>query len=273
MFPALAGLSSLIGGASSVLSGLGGFGEKLFDNYTAAKAATKAFDRDVWMMGNRYQLQVKDMLKAGLNPMLAAGASPPSPNAPMANVSRGGGVQGVSQLASAAQARATVDLLRSQTRKTDAETVTEMNRPENVASGTAHNVASAGQAEAQTKQIVALIEKIPTEIEALRAEIRYKGASADTLDRLRELEARIKQLDAKGRELRLPEDQARGEAGKAISRGGEVINEAPGRIGSWISERIRSLLDEVDRVQQDAARRKKGVRGSPGSRGRGTFGR
>lgn len=60
--------------ASSALGTAFGIGEKLYDNYTSAKAATKAFDRQKWMAENAYQMKVSDLRKAGLNPALALGS-------------------------------------------------------------------------------------------------------------------------------------------------------------------------------------------------------
>lgn len=78
---------------------LGGFGEKLFDNYSAASAATKSFDRQKWMAANAYQLKVEDLRKAGLNPALAYGGGGAAfPGVSTAQTSHGGAMSSAANI-------------------------------------------------------------------------------------------------------------------------------------------------------------------------------
>lgn len=189
MFGALGGLSSLLSGGSSALGGVFGIGEKLFDNYASAKAATKAFDREQWIMGNRYQLQVKDMIKAGLNPMLAAGASPGTPSAPVAQVDRGGAVRGISAVSSAKQAdAATVNLLADAKLK-NAQAETELRRPANVEADTALKGAEISAAQSLSALRSVEYNKALAEIENIK-EVTRQVISARNLNEAHEALAR-----------------------------------------------------------------------------------
>jgi len=87
----LPGITGTAVGASSglnPLTALGGMGleaaSAFYGNRMAAKRQHEAFDQQKWMMQNRYQMQTKDMMAAGLNPMLAVNQGAPMPNAPAA---------------------------------------------------------------------------------------------------------------------------------------------------------------------------------------------
>lgn len=164
------GLGKVLGSATGgFLSNVAG---ALYGNYASAKAATKAFDRDVWMMSNRYQLQVDDMKKAGLNPMLAAGASPPSPNAPMAQQRGVDDIGGSTQrISSAVQARAAAVNMLADAELKRAQAMTERNRPENVEADTSLKRSQAGLADTHAEVNRNMVANIV-------ADTRLKGASA-----------------------------------------------------------------------------------------------
>lgn len=86
-------IGGAIGGAAGGL--LDDYGEKAYDNYSAAEAATKAFDRQVWMASNAYQLKRKDLEAAGYNPMLAVtGGGAQFPGVAVARTDFGGSSTG-----------------------------------------------------------------------------------------------------------------------------------------------------------------------------------
>lgn len=260
-------LGSLSGGAL-------GFGEKLYDNYASAKAATKSFDRDKWMMSNRYQLQVQDMVKAGLNPMLAAGASPPAPSAPVARTDQGSAVRSVGVQASAAQAAAAADNLKADSEYKRALARTEANRPENVSASTGREVATADQARAETERVRAETAKISDEIREINARIAKYGAETATLERMRELDARIKILESEGQRLLLPEKGARGKAGEAVGRGMDVVTGTGlrDRSSMFIGDGLDALKNMRDNLWKHArkfeddrkARRRRNPKSYPG---------
>lgn len=53
-----------------------------YNNRQAQKRQREAFDQQKWLFSNRYQMQTKDMMAAGLNPMLAVSQGAPSPSTP-----------------------------------------------------------------------------------------------------------------------------------------------------------------------------------------------
>jgi len=79
------------GGAAAAFNpatAIGGLGLEAasawYGNRQAQKRQRESFDQQKWMMQNRYQMQTKDMMAAGLNPMLATTQGAPMPNAPAA---------------------------------------------------------------------------------------------------------------------------------------------------------------------------------------------
>lgn len=63
-----------MGGLSTFGSIAGGIGDAVLGEFSARRA----HDRDLYKMGNQYQLMMQDMKKAGLNPILAAKLGPMS---------------------------------------------------------------------------------------------------------------------------------------------------------------------------------------------------
>lgn len=77
------------GGAASAFNpaaALGGLaleaGSAWYANRTAEKRQHEAMNQQQYLMANRYQMQTKDLMAAGLNPMLAVNQGAPMPNAP-----------------------------------------------------------------------------------------------------------------------------------------------------------------------------------------------
>lgn len=68
------------------MTALGGLGIEAasawYSNRKAQARQRESFDQQKWMMQNRYQMQTKDLMAAGLNPMLAVSQGAPMPNAP-----------------------------------------------------------------------------------------------------------------------------------------------------------------------------------------------
>lgn len=83
-------------------------GSAWYGNRQAEKRQHEAFDQQKWMMQNRYQMQTKDLMAAGLNPMLAVNQGAPMPNAPgPAPVKNFDPMTAVTTMATAAQAQKT----------------------------------------------------------------------------------------------------------------------------------------------------------------------
>jgi hypothetical protein len=116
----------------------------------------------------QYQRAMEDMGAAGLNPILAASRGGNAAQSGSAPVSGGSGGSSIPQLgnkvtaglagaASAASIQNLVEqnnLLRATRDRTEAETETERNRPENVRTDTAYKTSSAAELDARAKKIM-----------------------------------------------------------------------------------------------------------------------
>lgn len=133
---------------------LTGFGEKAFDNYSAAEAATDAFDRQLYMASNAYQLKRKDLEAAGYNPMLAvSGPGAQFPGVAVARTDFGGGSGGQLKQAQAENVQADSSN-KEEMRAQILATIDNVVADTVVKRGTATKVAQ------ETKNLEAILEQI-----------------------------------------------------------------------------------------------------------------
>ncbi len=168
-------------------------GGTLYGNYASAKAATKAFDREKWLMSNKYQMQVADLKAAGLNPALAYGAPAPIPGVPQATQ------RGVERASSSAlnarlmQAQA-ADLEASAALK-GAQAITEAERPGLVESERELNIANRALSAMNYNAVLKSIDKMSAEVTNLYASAAAHNAAARLADAtIPKLFAEIKEL-------------------------------------------------------------------------------
>lgn len=85
MWPLIAGIGSALGsqGGAALMGGAAGIAGGLFSNAASAKQASKQRDFQYYMSNTAYRRAVKDMRRAGLNPVLAAGAPASTPGGAM----------------------------------------------------------------------------------------------------------------------------------------------------------------------------------------------
>jgi len=108
------GMNAVLGGSAQLAGGIIGAA-------VSARQAAKQRRFQERMLKNRYQYQMADMRAAGLNPILAAGASPPSPSGAAASIGNpAAGV--VASAKEAARAKSEVGLLRRQNELAEAQT-------------------------------------------------------------------------------------------------------------------------------------------------------
>lgn len=153
-----------------------------------------AQDFDQRMYQNRYQWQVADLMKAGLNPMLAytqgAPAGPTSPVASPGGDSSFGertiGSYNASKVASAQEAKLTADTQNTHAltlkavqdtktsaaneRNMDADTLIKAGMPSLIAAQLVQTTASAAQSSAMVNKINAEIDKVNQEIQNLKTQ-------------------------------------------------------------------------------------------------------
>ncbi len=223
-----------MGWLAAAASAIGG---KVLDYGFDRASAQQAHQDTKEILQNRYQWQVQDMIKAGLNPMLSAGASPPGGAGPVVSRSM--------PFISSLQATSAIKVNNAQAELLKAQAETERNKPANVLASTEREVASAAQIRQETENLRATLGKIEAEIAGINAEIRKKGAETETLDRLRELDARLKALEAQERALRMPEAELRGEASQKVLTGDKATESTAEAIGHYIGGKAADLRDYI----------------------------
>lgn len=157
--------------------GLLDFAQTWYQNRQNTKNAHEQMDFQKYMYMNRYQMQVQDLMAAGLNPMLAYQQSPgSSPQGAMARAEKSDVGRSAMDLRIASAQEANI---RANTQKAIEEsdniafdTLTKMGMPELIAAQVRQASASAQQSEEMVKQIRATIPKIDAEIKSLEQKIQ-----------------------------------------------------------------------------------------------------
>lgn len=147
-----------------------------WQNRQNQKNAHEQMDFQKYMYQNRYQMQVADLMAAGLNPMLAYTQSPgsaPSGSMPHAEKPNTVGTFNDTRLASAQEAniRADTDKKSAETDNIEYDTLVKMGMPELIAAQVKQATASAEQSAMMIEQIKATLPKIDAEIKNLNQKI------------------------------------------------------------------------------------------------------
>jgi len=172
------------------MTALGGLalevGSAWYGNRQAQKRQREAFDQQKWMMQNRYQMQTKDLMASGLNPMLAVSQGAPMPNAPAAAKTD---KPDVGQMA-------TIMLATAQAAKTAQET-------ENLKTENEINLNTAAA-------WPTTMTKLAREIENLEQQKATGKASEEDLKRLADLHKAQADAERQGIKMKRPEEIASG---------------------------------------------------------------
>lgn len=204
----------------------------------------------------RYQTQVKDLQKAGLNPMLAIGNAPPSPPQPTIHNVGEGAVKGASAAMAAQQMQASTALLKAQANKETAigqgveqENYIRMFSPEYTSAtdadpargGSGQNAVLFQKWQNENNQAQAAISKTRQEVRNLNVEEKLKN---QTLDYNRDIQPLLlqeqKYINAARREG-LPELEAKAAFWRSVGQGGvwveKILEVIPG--GEAISRMLK----------------------------------
>lgn len=152
-------MASVIGSIGAAV--IGG----LMQNKYNMDAQEDVQDFQKWMFEHRYRLQMEDMQKAGLNPMLSYTQGPPGPPS-------GGGSSGASPDLVGALSTAT------QMKRTDSELQTQEAQRQLMLTQGAQNVANTDLASQQAAKTAAEIQKIREEVKSASAKAQIDNANA-----------------------------------------------------------------------------------------------
>lgn len=209
------GQDALTAGVGAVLDSVGG--------YFSAKQQYRMNKR---MYKHRYQWTVRDMIKAGLNPMLAAGASAPVPGSVSAPDYGSIGSKAASAFMQSRMNRAQVELLNTnkdltaaQAKEAEMKNTIMMASPEFRQAAEAQDVArqdwtpgtSAGakaRYEAETRRAVAAADLSEIQRDMARSDLTQAQVKAKYADQLGALAARYQEAMTKAAENNVSQTEA-----------------------------------------------------------------
>lgn len=192
-----------MGGIGDIVGGVVGTGAELgmsfLNNRMNNANRHDAQDWEGMMFANRYQMQVQDLMRAGLNPMLAYGTGPGSTPGSSAQGLQRPDVTGAfnsTRAVTAQVANTQQDTLKkaAEARNIDTDTLVKSGMVEQVAAMTASSMASAEQATAMAEQIRVSIPKIEAEIQNIKTQIDKNKSDVQLNDSLIKANAYLNSL-------------------------------------------------------------------------------
>lgn len=193
------------GGSMNPMAALGGLaGEAAsawYGNRMAQQRQREAYGQQLTMMQNRYQMQTKDMMAAGLNPMLATSQGAPMP---------GGVGQAQTNKPDLVQAISNAMVSTAQSGKIKQETENLKTENENLKN-------TAVLLQKQTSKTEAEIEEIDQKIKTGKATEAEINRKTELMEIQKELVRVQIELGVQERKLKHPEEIASGTQGAEIS--------------------------------------------------------
>lgn len=227
---------------SAIASAAADFGSTWYANRLAQVNAREQMNFADDQYRTRYQRQVQDLMKAGLNPMLAYMQSPGSaPQGTAAPVTKPEPVRAYNdtRIASAQEANIAADTAKksAERKNIDMDTLVKAGMPEYYAGLTVQATASASQAVAMVRQIQATLPKIEEEIKYLKTQQTKNKSDV-------QVNASIIELNQAYKGLKMAEEFLTKETTSKVHKEGDIL-EPKAQAAKMATGKAGAIADNV----------------------------
>jgi len=237
-------------GGSALSAGIGG----ALDVWGAKSAARDQFMYQKALYKKRYQWQVKDMKKAGLNPMLAFSQGAPVPGGVQAPDMGKIGSRAVSAYQAAQLQKAEIANIGANTNKAVAETGEVQARTANLEADTALKSTTTAKTAQETKESVARVDQIAANIGEIAARVNKLTTENAQLSEMLRLEREVKAATAASLNAGVPPKVLLGEIAQI---GTDLVRElktpkAKSQANALIRDTANMIEDKIGHAKNSA---------------------